>query len=134
MPAQAALQDIDPKWAWAPYEPSEVIPWNLARASHLCRRVGFGATWGELQRAIAEGPAKTIERLMMGEVKSKAGEKSDEKAQAAFYREAAATAGSLTSDAENLPGWWLYVMLHTPHPVLEKITLFWHGHFATSAA
>jgi uncharacterized protein (DUF1800 family) len=25
-------------------------------------------------------------------------------------------------------------MLHTPHPLLERMTLFWHGHFATSAA
>jgi uncharacterized protein (DUF1800 family) len=25
-------------------------------------------------------------------------------------------------------------MLHTPHPLLERMTLFWHGHFAVSAA
>src|SRR5207302_5124078 len=28
--------------------------------------------------------------------------------------------------------WWLYRMLYTPHPLREKLTLFWHNHFATS--
>jgi uncharacterized protein (DUF1800 family) len=28
--------------------------------------------------------------------------------------------------------WWLYRMLYTPHPLHEKLTLFWHNHFATS--
>jgi uncharacterized protein (DUF1800 family) len=28
--------------------------------------------------------------------------------------------------------WWLDRMLRTQHPLAEKMTLFWHGHFATS--
>src|SRR5262249_19045055 len=30
--------------------------------------------------------------------------------------------------------WWLYRMLYSPHPLREKLTLFWHNHFATSNA
>ncbi|HZY83312.1 MAG TPA: DUF1800 domain-containing protein, partial [Gemmataceae bacterium] len=30
--------------------------------------------------------------------------------------------------------WWLYRMLYSPHPLQEKLTLFWHNHFATSNA
>ncbi|MDP9290879.1 MAG: DUF1800 domain-containing protein [Verrucomicrobiota bacterium] len=30
--------------------------------------------------------------------------------------------------------WWLERMLRTQNPLLEKMTLFWHGHFATSIA
>jgi Protein of unknown function (DUF1800) len=144
MPSNIALPNVDPKWAWAAFEPSAAEPWNLARASHLLRRAGFGAPWGIVQRSLADGPAKTIEGLMAGHVdeslpdsQGRLGEtrpRDAGKTQEAFYREATATAGSLVSSAENLPGWWLYVMLHTPHPVLEKVTLFWHGHFATSAA
>ena len=33
-----------------------------------------------------------------------------------------------------LRGWWLYCMLHGGHPLREKLTLFWHNHFATSIA
>src|SRR5262249_56903082 len=32
----------------------------------------------------------------------------------------------------DLRRWWLDRMLTTPAPLLEKMTLFWHGHFATS--
>ena len=28
--------------------------------------------------------------------------------------------------------WWLYRMLYSPHPLKEKLTIFWHNHFATS--
>ncbi|MEO1512234.1 MAG: DUF1800 family protein, partial [Planctomycetota bacterium] len=28
--------------------------------------------------------------------------------------------------------WWLERMIETPRPLEEKMTLFWHGHFATS--
>src|SRR5262249_10159525 len=31
-------------------------------------------------------------------------------------------------------GWWLVRMLEGPQPLCEKITLFWHNHFATSLA
>src|SRR5260221_9394046 len=30
--------------------------------------------------------------------------------------------------------WWLLRMLRSQHPLREKITLFWHNHFATSNA
>ena len=38
------------------------------------------------------------------------------------------TAGSVNA----LRAWWLRRMIETPHPLLEKMTLFWHGHFATN--
>jgi uncharacterized protein (DUF1800 family) len=33
---------------------------------------------------------------------------------------------------DQLRAWWLYSMLHSQHPLREKMTLFWHNHFATS--
>ena len=45
-----------------------------------------------------------------------------------------ATATLATGDVKKLSAWWAYRMLSTPAPLLEKLTLFWHGHFATSAA
>lgn len=33
----------------------------------------------------------------------------------------------------DLRQWWLERMMNGPAPLLEKMTLFWHGHFATSA-
>ena len=116
---------MTPQSAWAPYEPDPQCPWDLRRAAHLLRRAGFGADWTSLQQAVADGPSKTIDRLLRPP---------EDLAQfdAVFdqYVAASATGGS----AESLRAWWLRRMIETPHPLLEKMTLFWHGHFAVSNA
>ncbi|NDV00078.1 DUF1800 domain-containing protein [Pseudoroseicyclus tamaricis] len=35
-------------------------------------------------------------------------------------------------ETRRLAFWWMERMLTSPHPLEEKMTLFWHGHFATS--
>jgi uncharacterized protein (DUF1800 family) len=37
-------------------------------------------------------------------------------------------------DDLDLITWWLARMRYSPNPFREKMTLFWHGHFATSVA
>jgi uncharacterized protein (DUF1800 family) len=34
--------------------------------------------------------------------------------------------------ARDMQRWWIKRMIETPRPLEEKMTLFWHGHFATS--
>jgi len=116
---------VDPNWAWAPYEPSQTQPWNLERAAHLYRRAAFGGSWFELQTALRAGPTATCDLLLAGEPNA-----------APFYAEARSTIAALLGlgGVRDLPAWWLYVMIHSPYPAQEKLTLFWHGHFATSAA
>jgi uncharacterized protein (DUF1800 family) len=38
-----------------------------------------------------------------------------------------------TRDLQQMRGQWLERMVKGPRPLQEKLTLFWHGHFATSA-
>lgn len=120
-----SLEKLDPAWAWRTYQPDDRNPWNLARASHLYRRAGWSANWRQLQQAVSAGCESTVELLLSGE-------SGHEK----FYAENQSTVAALlgSGNARDLPAWWLYVLLHTPHPLLEKMTVFWHGHFATSAA
>ena len=33
-----------------------------------------------------------------------------------------------------LRAWWIYRLARTRHPLREKLTLFWHGHFTTAAS
>ena len=77
-------------------------------------------TWDELQRAVAAGPQRTIDRLLHpdGDV--------------AAFQQAYDENEAGTDDLETARAWWLRRMLLTPHPLLEKLTLFWHGHFAAS--
>lgn len=35
-------------------------------------------------------------------------------------------------ETRRLAFWWIDRMVRSPHPLQEKMTLFWHGHFATS--
>jgi len=107
---------------WQRYEPSARCPWNLARAMHLWRRAGFGASWNQLQRSLKAGPRKTVDILLQP--------KADV---AAFNRTCDDYANAVASPAA-LRAWWLRRMIQTPHPLGEKMTLFWHDFFAVSAA
>src|SRR5688572_5743348 len=119
------LTRIDPAEAWRPYEPSDGRPWDRRAAAHLFRRAGFAASAAESDEAVAIGPAAAIDRLLAGGP-----------ATATFDAEADRLAATVVSGGgpEKLAAAWLYRMLGTPHPLREKMTLFWHGHFATSAA
>lgn len=117
---------ITPQTAWQPYEPSPQEPWNQRRAAHLFRRAGFAASPAQLDGAVKDGPQQAVKKLLAV----------DAPAATAFAAEIQQMAKTLLArgNAEALPPWWLYAMLHTPAPLVEKLTLFWHGHFATSAA
>ena len=108
---------------WTPYEPSAADPWDLRKVAHLHRRAGFGATWADLQRDLQAGPAPSVERLLKQQPVG-----AEETQIVDSLRQ-----GVLDSrDPERLKAWWLYRMLYDRDPLREKMTLFWHGHFATS--
>ncbi|MHC4205560.1 MAG: DUF1800 domain-containing protein [Planctomycetota bacterium] len=111
----------DPGWAWAAYEPDAERPWNLAQAGHLYRRAGFGADWDQLQQALSDGPQKSIDEFLRPQADTVAFNRT--------YDEYEAATGSV----DQLRAWWLRRMIQTPHPLLEKMTLFWHSHFAINA-
>jgi uncharacterized protein (DUF1800 family) len=116
-------EGIDPRWAWEPYRPSDQEPWDLKKVGHLYRRTAFGASWSELEAALKAGPEAAVTRLLEG------GPGADE-----FDRSTAERVPSIAraNGGAQARAWWLYRMLYTPHPLREKLTLFWHNHFATS--
>lgn len=116
---------IDPKWAWQKYQPSDKVPWDVVRVGHLYRRTTFGATLAQLKAGVAAGPQKAVEAVLAG------GAGLEE-----FDRRMQPLAETIcrTNNGNNLTAWWLSRMLYSPHPFQEKMTLFWHNHFATSNA
>lgn len=119
------LSQLDPVWAWSPYTPNGEQPWNRARAAHLFRRAGFGATSRDLDEAAKQEPAEVVKKMV-----------TPNEGNSAFERQFDELGRTMLAgnNAESLSAWWLYRMAYTPDPLLEKSTLFWHGHFATSAA
>lgn len=116
---------VDPQWAWAPYSPSSERPWDLKWAGHLYRRAAFGASWDQLQKALKEGPDQTLAWLL-----DPNGNRSEFETAFDEYESSAA----YSSSTEGLRAWWLRRMLQTPNPLQEKMTLFWHNHFAVNQA
>src|SRR5437868_2368483 len=118
------LEQIDPAEAWRAWQPSAADPWGRKWAAHLYRRAAFGASREELAEAEKLGHEATLDLLFRG------------RPTAADTLPGLLDTGRAAAerDDEQLRGWWLYCILHGGHPLREKLTLFWHNHFATSIA
>jgi uncharacterized protein (DUF1800 family) len=91
--------------------------------AHLHRRAGFGLSPEELKSAAAKGFDACVEELLHPEkIKDPLEERLTEMQGELFD----------LSSLEDAQAWWLYRMIHTRRPLEEKMTLFWHGHFATA--
>jgi uncharacterized protein (DUF1800 family) len=114
---------IDLASAWQPYSPGPENPWDFQKAAHLYRRAAFGGSKAEIDVALRQSPIEVINGLADSNT-------------AKFDAESKQMASSIlaTGDPKQLAGWWTYVLLKSPAPLKERMTLFWHGHFATSAA
>ena len=95
--------------------------WTEAHVRRVFWRAGFGATAKEARTWSRRGKAATLDWLVAD--------------RPALYRGPAGTADGLALDPLNEFGhdklWWLDRMVRTSHPLQEKMTLFWHDHFAT---
>lgn len=113
---------------WAAYSPDDKTPWDLRRVVHLHRRAAFAGTWDELHRDLTDGPEKAVGRLLDGTANLHPAKEFD--ATAGLLSDAAVTQG----EVGRLKAGWFYRFLLGPHPLLEKLTLLWHDHFATAHA
>ncbi len=122
--------------------------WDERAATHLLNRAAFGGTPEDIAATAAKGLQSAVHDLL--EVGSTAGHVSApdwarprdlrairmearaarQSGDASKMREARKMEGDELLD---LRRWWLEQIAITPAPLLEKMTLFWHGHFATSA-
>lgn len=105
-----------------PFEPRADRPWDRAAAAHLLRRAGFAPSAYEVNRALDDGPAATVERLIAGPEESTRARELDEMGAMLAQR----------PEIGGLRGWWLLRMVHTARPLHERMALLWHDHFATS--
>ena len=124
--ALPTLDQIDPALAWQPWQPSAADPWGRKWAAHLYRRAAFGPSRADLVEAERLGLDRTLDLLRRG------------RSGAAELEETLVDVGRIAAEREDggdeLRHWWLYCMLQSGHPLREKLTMFWHNHFATSIA
>lgn len=127
-------------------------------ARHLLLRAGFGGTPQQVRTLAEWGPERAVDSLLnVGAVEYepvRADQFSAEimapptEEERRMYREAQRARDEdrlarfrlLRQEAEradrmqvrDVQRWWLTRMIESPRPLEEKMTLFWHGHFATS--
>lgn len=95
---------------------------TLEKMAHLYRRLGFGASQAELTAAMDRGLDATLDMLL-----------NYEKVEDDVELKLAQISPPLDlSKLRDLQTWWLFRMLHTKRPLLEKMVLFWHNYFATA--
>ena len=99
--------------------------WTRQEATHLLWRTQFGASHEEIGQAVDDGLEKTLDRLLTPQAESVEFESANR-----LLRQNAFDTGNI----DNLKAWWLYRMLNSANPLVEKMALFWHNHFATSNA
>jgi uncharacterized protein (DUF1800 family) len=91
-----------------------------AQVGHLLRRATLGGTAAEYQRAVAEGFSATVERLLEQTPASPP----------ELWAPDDPDRGSRL-ELSRLQSWWVDQMLSTATPLVERMTLFWHGHFTS---
>lgn len=104
-----------------PFRPGVDGPWDRDAAAHLLRRAGFGAPPALLAKVLAQQPDAAVAGLLT-EAADPPGLR--------LIGDAALRVGTLDA----VQAAWVHRLLHAPRPALEKLALFFHDHFATSAA
>jgi uncharacterized protein (DUF1800 family) len=113
-----------PSDPFAPFQPTDAEPWDVRRASHLLRRAGLGPTPDSLDAALKLSPQAAVDSLLDFDV-----------AQDPFNDLLDRMAGFFQfTKIEDAQGWCFFRMLGTPRPAQERMALFWHNRFATSAS
>jgi uncharacterized protein (DUF1800 family) len=102
------------------------ILWNETTAAHLYRRAAWGAPADELARAVRDGLERTVDRLVNYDSISNA---------ALDQRIASMHLRLQQPDPQtfvDIIRLWLTRMIYSERPLEERMTFFWHNHFATS--
>src|SRR5438034_2249051 len=143
-------------------KPLPAEKWNFTTAAHLLNRAGFGGTPDEIEQLAQMGPDEAVSYLvdcdkipdptpdpdwarpdpdrmekLLAFRKMNQGLKgaSDEKRKESEEKRREMQREQRQTQQQHLlelRGWWLERMVKGPRPLQEKLTLFWHGHFATS--
>ncbi len=128
--------------------PLPAARWNEKTAAHLLNRAGFGGTPADIEKLRNKGLYASVRDLIDLDP-SAANVPPPDWAHPKDLRALRMAAKAADNQAEkkekkrdlrmmegedilDLRRWWLERMMNGPAPLLEKMTLFWHGHFATS--
>ncbi|MEW9699914.1 DUF1800 family protein [Paenibacillus sp. SI8] len=101
--------------------------WTEKEIIHLLNRAGFGASELEIEVCLSYGKEETVNRLITGTPLT------IQQAPLSKLQDIILDGKNLTVESlADQQCYWFYRMLNTGAPLIEKMALFWHDHFATS--
>jgi uncharacterized protein (DUF1800 family) len=103
--------------------------YSFEDAAHLLRRAGFGGTPTEIEELRKLGPKLAVEKLLSFSTDD--GTNPNPHDFRPFLENITNPNKGRARAIDILQGWWVHKMIFTTQPLKEKLTLFWHGHFAT---
>ena len=127
--ALVPFDKLDPADEWAAWKPSADYPWSAKWAAHLYRRIAFGPSRDDLREAASVGLDATIGKLFAVPAEPP---RRDRIVNEPAPVSATTSLPDPTSQVVALRAEWVERMLSGVEPAREKLTLFWHNHFATS--
>jgi uncharacterized protein (DUF1800 family) len=114
---------------------------DAAQARHLLLRTGFAPTQAEVQKLVGQSARQAVDTLVARAQAARPlhappaftqAPAPPPPAQAGSPEERQAARQQQLREGLELKAWWLREMIDSPTPLAERMTLFWHGHFATS--
>jgi uncharacterized protein (DUF1800 family) len=137
--SQQTLLSVAPKLAYAstglePYVPSVEQPWDDFRAAHLLRRTLIGPKPQEIAEAVQSTPEEVVDRLIeipflsLFPLPPATWVNEDPLARNATDRSKIERAR-----VDETRTWWMEQIVNQEFSIRERMTLFWHNHFATQA-
>ena len=147
-PSAAALdaRESDAEWTLSGNLTPYNGPWTRAQAAHLLRRVTFGARKDQVDQLLNAGSAGAAVDLVL-DLPANLPPPPVNNYNTADYTDPQVPAGLPWVNAapnfdngtegfriESWRGWWLERMINAEANIQEKMTLFWHNHFATQAS
>ena len=112
----------------------------LSNLAHLYRRAGFGAPLDHLRQLAPSGFDAAVETLLTRPANDPGADAIDRPnvvisvsaGELETLEERKARNQTRAKQRREIAMWWLDRMVLTDSPLREKLTFFWHGHFATS--
>jgi uncharacterized protein (DUF1800 family) len=111
--------------------PTTEKPWNVRRAGHLLRRMGFGTTWAELDAALGKTPSQIVQEALTPQpTPEPPGPWTTQQPFPSLSNEAVVQYREWIAELQR---WWVELMLDPKRALQEKMTLFWHNHFVSDS-
>jgi len=117
-----------------PWVPTTADPWDNVRAGHLLRRTMMMPVWADLTKIAAMTPSDAVDLLLNTPSNPTPPSIAGKVTHSLIGLDTVKTSeqkGEWVGDDGTLKNWYASVLLNSPLSIVEKMVMFWSGHFTS---